>query len=101
MFVIGCDVWFETLKNQEEVLGTFKAWRKLVIDPKTSWSNLQQVKEFDSKVRFITPYTVFRLRGEEYKIMAEINYKSSIVSVRSVVSKSVFETRYANILKGI
>ena len=98
MYVFGHCEAFLPFQNDTEVYQTLVAWRKIVADDQTVWSNLADVKNFDKTVQFSSPYTVFGIRGESYKILTEINYKSSVVSVISVLSKTEFDRSSYSIL---
>lgn len=98
MFIFGHFEAFSQFQNDVEVYKTLIAWKEIVADTQTNWCNLRDVKKkFDKTVEFTSPYTVFGLRGGNYKIMTEINYKSKIVRVRLVVSKVDYETNSYNI----
>lgn len=104
MYIFGHFDAFSRFQNDMEVHQTLIAWKEIVADPQTIWCNLRDVKKFDKTVKFTSPYTVFGLRGGNYKIMTEINYKSKIVRVRLVVSKVDYETssyNISNISRGI
>lgn len=84
MYVTGQLESFKRLKHDPGLFLSCMAWAKIVGDEDTAWANLRAVRQFDPNVEFEPPYTVFSLRGNEYKIVTKINYKSRWISILGV-----------------
>ncbi len=86
MYVTGHCKAFEVLRNNPSAYQSGMAWLKIVQHEDTLWSNLHQVKQVIPTVEWKFPYTVFPLMGGQYRIITEIQYKSSSIQILKVVT---------------
>jgi mRNA interferase HigB len=57
----------------------------------SAWSNLQEVREVYPHADAVGKWTVFTIRGNRYRLIAEIGYRSRIVFVRHILTHSEYD----------
>jgi mRNA interferase HigB len=50
------------------------------------WRNLTELKLIFPSADLVGPYTVFNIKGNHYRLIAEINYRSGTVFVRHILT---------------
>jgi len=55
------------------------------------WSNLQEVRQVYPHADAVGKWTVFNIRGNRYRLIAEIGYQSRIVFVRHILTHSEYD----------
>jgi len=68
------DVWFRIAKSAQ--------WRKL-----------QEVRLIYPHADAVGTWTVFNIRGNRYRLIAEINYRSRIVFIRQIITHAEYDRR--------
>lgn len=69
---IALDAWYRTAKSAE-------------------WKNLVELKKSFPTADLVAPYTVFNIRGNHYRLIAEINYRSSTLFVRHILTHADYD----------
>lgn len=56
-----------------------------------NWHNLVEVKEVFPSADLFGVFTVFNIKGNRYRLIAEINYRSGTVFVRHILTHSNYD----------
>ena len=54
------------------------------------WSNLEEVRQVYPHADAVGRWTVFNVRGNRYRLIAEIGYRSRVVPVRHILTHSEY-----------
>ena len=66
------DTWYRTAKS-------------------TEWQNLVEVREAYPSADLVGIYTVFNIKGNHYRLIAEINYRSGTIFVRNILTHAEYD----------
>ncbi len=55
------------------------------------WKNLTELKLIFSSADLVGPYTVLNIKGNHYRLIAEINYRSGTVFVRHILTHADYD----------
>ncbi|NWF57845.1 MAG: type II toxin-antitoxin system HigB family toxin [Fischerella sp.] len=56
-----------------------------------TWKNIMDVKEVRPDADFVDGYTVFNIKGNNYRLITEINYKSQTIFIRHVFTHTEYD----------
>jgi mRNA interferase HigB len=56
-----------------------------------SWKNLVELKESFPSADLVEIFTVFNIKGNHYRLIAEINYRSGTVFVRHILTHADYD----------
>ena len=59
-------------------------WYKVV--RRVAWTNFAEVKQSFNTTDFVAPYLVFDIAGNEYRLIAEINFRRRILFIRGIMT---------------
>lgn len=65
------------------------AWYR--ISKSSDWKNPVELKESFPAADLVGPYTVFNIRGNHYRLIAEINYRSGTLFVRYMLTHADYD----------
>ena len=65
------------------------AWYKTT--RKANWQNLAELKKVYPSADLVGRYTVFNIRGNKYRLIARINYRSQTLFVIAVMTHEEYE----------
>ncbi len=82
--VISKGAWREAVAKDPTLEGALSAWHKVAKDAK--WGNLAEVRKVYSHADFVDPYTVFNIRGGNYRLIVKIEYRWQMIFVKSVLT---------------
>ncbi|TVP59541.1 MAG: type II toxin-antitoxin system HigB family toxin [Nodularia sp. (in: Bacteria)] len=68
---IPLDVWYRVAKSAD-------------------WQNMIEVRKTRPDADFVDGYTVFDIKGNDYRLITEINYKTQIILIRKVLTHSEY-----------
>ena len=63
----------------------------ICIAKKARWRNLMEVRKTFSSADAIGKWMVFNIKGNQYRLVTEINYASSRIYVRHVLTHSEYD----------
>jgi mRNA interferase HigB len=66
------DTWYRTAKAAE-------------------WQNLVELREAYPSADLVDIYTVFNIKGNHYRLIAEINYRSGTIFVRDILTHAEYD----------
>ena len=69
---IALDTWYRTAKSAE-------------------WQNLFELREAYPSADLVGIYTVFNIKGNHYRLIAEINYRSGTIFVRDILTHAEYD----------
>jgi mRNA interferase HigB len=55
------------------------------------WQNLVELREFYPTADVVGIYTVFNIKGNHYRLIAEINYRSGTIFVRKILTHAEYD----------
>jgi mRNA interferase HigB len=56
-----------------------------------NWQNLVELREFYPTADLVGIYTVFNIKGNHYRLIAEINYRSGTLFVRNILTHAEYD----------
>lgn len=69
---VSLDTWYRIAKSAE-------------------WQNLVELKEAYPSADLVGIYTVFNIKGNHYRLIAEINYRSGTLFVRNILTHAEYD----------
>jgi len=61
------------------------------VSRRATWQNLADVKETYPHADYVAPYTVFNIRGNNYRLIVEIFYDDQTLLVRHVLTHEEYD----------
>jgi mRNA interferase HigB len=61
------------------------------VSKKAEWQNLVELKEAYPAADLVGIYTVFNIKGNHYRLIAEINYRSGTIFVRDILTHAEYD----------
>jgi mRNA interferase HigB len=55
------------------------------------WRNLAEVKQTWASADYVNPYTVFNIKGNNYRLITKIEYRFGIVYIREVLTHTEYD----------
>ena len=89
MHVISYRVIREFVAGHPDAESSLRAWYRAARSAR--WANLAEVKAEFPHADLVSPYTVFNVKGNDYRLIAEINYRSRIVFVRHILTHAEYD----------
>lgn len=89
MHVISRRKLKEAATRRGELEGSLDAWFRIA--KKALWKNLADVGKTFSSADAVGKWTVFNIKGNQYRLITEINYKSGRVYVRHVLTHAEYD----------
>lgn len=89
MHVISYKAIREFVAEHADAEEALRAWYKAA--GKAKWSNLSEVKREFPHADLVGRFTVFNIKGNRYRLIAEINYRSQILFVRYVLTHAEYD----------
>jgi mRNA interferase HigB len=69
------DTWYRTTKTAD-------------------WQNLVELRELCPSADLVGIYTVFNIKGNHYRLIAEINYRSGTIFVRDILTHAEYDEEH-------
>ncbi len=89
MHVISKGAWRDAVVRDHTLESALNAWYKVAKD--ANWRNLADVKKVYSHADFVDPYTVFNIRGGNYRLIVKIEYRWQMIFVKSVLTHQEYD----------
>jgi mRNA interferase HigB len=89
MHVISRKKLKESASRNEELEGPLDAWFRVA--KKASWKNLAEVRQTYSSADGIDRWTVFNIKGNQYRLIVEINYIFQRIYIRHVLTHAEYD----------
>jgi mRNA interferase HigB len=79
----------EFVKTHEDSRSSLMAWYKIA--KKASWQSLADVRKVYPHADLVERFTVFNIKGNHYRLIAEINYKYQEILIRHILTHSEYD----------
>jgi len=79
----------EAAARHADLEGPLDAWFRIA--KKAAWQNLADVRKTFSSTDAIGKWTVFNIKGNQYRLITEINYRFSCIYIRHVLKHSEYD----------
>jgi mRNA interferase HigB len=89
MHVISRKKLKEAVSRHGELEGPLNAWFRIA--KKAQWKNLAEVRKTFSGADAIGRWTVFNIKGNQYRLIAEINYLFRRLYIRHVLTHAEYD----------
>jgi mRNA interferase HigB len=89
MHVISRKKLKEAAGRHEELTGPLDAWFRIA--KKASWRSLADVRRTFSSADAVGKWTIFNVKGNQYRLVAEINYMFGRVYIRHVLTHAEYD----------
>jgi mRNA interferase HigB len=89
MHVISRKKLKEAALRRGDLEGPLDAWFRIV--KRASWGNLAGVRETFSTADAVGKRTVFNIKGDHYRLIAEINYRFGRFYIRHVLTHAEYD----------
>ena len=68
---------------------SLKAWYKMT--KKARWRSIAAVREVYPHADLVGKYTIFNIRGNHYRLIAEINYQYQQILIREILTHEEYD----------
>ena len=89
MHVISRRKLKEAAARHGELEGPLDAWFR--ITKKATWRNLAEVRKTFSSRDSVSKWTVFNIKGNQYRLITEINYVFGRIYIRHVLTHAEYD----------
>jgi mRNA interferase HigB len=89
MHVISRKKLKEALARHGDLEGPLDAWFRIA--RKVEWKNLADVRKTFSSADAVGKWTVFNIKGNHYRLIAEINYAYGRIYIRHVLTHADYD----------
>jgi mRNA interferase HigB len=76
-------------EKQREAQDALNYWYRVA--KRAKWTNFIEVKQSFNTADFVTPYVVFDIGGNKYRLIAEINFRRQVLFIRSILTHKEYE----------
>ena len=88
MHVISRKKLLEAATQHSGLFDPLDAWYRIA--RKAEWQSLQDVRRIFPSADGVERYTVFNIKGNTFRLIAEINYKSARIYIRHVLTHDAY-----------
>ncbi len=88
MHVISRKRLLEATERHPELGAPLDVWYRIV--KRAAWQNLDDVRRSFPAADGVGKYTVFNVKGNNYRLIVEINYRSSRIFIRHVLTHAEY-----------
>ena len=71
--------------------GQLDTWFRIA--KKAKWSNLAEIRQTFSSTHAVEGYTLFNIKGNEYRLITRINYRTGRIFIREVLTHAEYDDR--------
>ena len=89
MHVISRKKLKEAAERRSDLEGPLDVWFRIV--KKASWKNLTDVRKTFSSADGVGRWTIFNIKGNQYRLIAEINYMFGRIYIRHVLTHAEYD----------
>jgi mRNA interferase HigB len=87
--VISRKKLLDAAQRHTELGAPLDVWYRIA--KKAAWRNLDEVRRVFPSADGVGPYTVFNMKGNSYRLIVEINYRSGRIFVRHVLTHAEYD----------
>ena len=89
MHVISRKRLLEATARQANLSSPLDAWYRIA--KRAEWHSLESVREIFPSADGVGKYTVFNIKGNAFRLIVEINYKTGRIYVRHVLTHAAYD----------
>jgi len=89
MWVISRKKLIEAAKTHGDLGGPLDVWFRVA--KQANWRNLNDIRRTWAKTDQVGSCTVFNIKGNEYRLIAWVNYRSQKIFIRHVVTHADYD----------
>ena len=89
MHVISRKRLLEAATRLADLSAPLDAWYRIA--KKAQWRSLEQVREFFPSADGVGKYTVFNIKGNTFRLIVEINYRTGRIYIRHVLTHAAYD----------
>jgi mRNA interferase HigB len=89
MHVISRKKLKEAASQRADLEGPLDAWFRIA--KKAEWKNLAELRKTFATADAVGPWTVFNIKGNQYRLIVEINYMFGRIYVRHVLTHAEYD----------
>jgi mRNA interferase HigB len=89
MELIHFDVVEKSAKKHARSRSSLNMWRKTAIEAR--WTNFDEVKKTFRATDFYGDCVIFDVGGNNYRLIAKINYEYELVSIKAVMTHAEYD----------
>ena len=89
MHVISRKKLKEAAERHSDLEGPLDVWFRIV--KKASWKNLTGIRKTFSSADGVGRWTVFNIKGNQYRLITEINYMFGRIYIRHVLTHAEYD----------
>jgi mRNA interferase HigB len=89
MHIISRKKLKEAAAQHADLEGPLDAWFRIA--KKADWQSLTDVRKTLSSADVVGRWTVFNIKGNQYRLITEINYRFSRIYIRHVLTHSEYD----------
>ncbi len=79
----------EAANRHGDIEGPLDVWFRIA--KRASWQNLAEVRKTFASADVVNRWTIFNIKGNRYRLIAEINYKFQRVYIRHVLTHAEYD----------
>jgi mRNA interferase HigB len=72
------------IEEDSTLEGPFSAWYKVATN--AEWKNIHEVRAVYPTADFVDPFTVFNIRGGNYRLIVKIEYRWQMIFIKDLLS---------------
>ncbi len=88
MRVISKSAWRDVIANDPSVEGPISEWHKVA--KHANWRSLAEVRKVYPHADFVGSYTVFNIKGNNYRLIVKIEYRWQIIFVKQLLTHAEY-----------
>lgn len=89
MHVISRKRLLEASNRHAELTAPLDAWYRIA--KRAEWQSLQDVRDVFPSADGVRKFTVFNIKGNTYRLITELNYKTGRIFVRHVLTHGEYD----------
>ncbi|SNT30773.1 mRNA interferase HigB [Granulicella rosea] len=89
MHIISRKRLLEAAAEHPELAAPLDAWYRIA--KKAEWHSLEDVRKVFPSADSVDRFTVFNLKGNQFRLIAEINYRTGRLYVRHVLTHAIYD----------
>jgi len=79
----------EAARTHNDLEAPLEAWYRVA--KKSTWVSLNDIRNTWRDTDAVGEYTVFNIKGNKYRLITKINYKSQVVFIKRVLTQAEYD----------
>ena len=84
MRVLSKSAWRVAVLKDPSLEGPLAEWHKIALHAR--WASIVDVKRVYPHADYVAPYTVFNIRGNNYRLVVKIEYQRSMIFIKHLLT---------------